>query len=82
MKLKQLRMTRQDWGDFKDQVTGSITFEGLNGEVTMHLSPENCQKILIVCAAQLTEQSHKLATALADETYASVVALPKPTQSI
>ena len=67
MELESLRMSKEEWGDNKGKVLGTIGFKGPIGKIELMLSESDCKAILRLCAARLVEQSRELATSMTAE---------------
>ena len=66
MKLRTLNLRREVWGEHKDQVIGTISFDDPKGEITLNLKPGDCDAILQICAERLAEQTLQLAHEMSD----------------
>lgn len=60
MKLKSLYLST----DYNEIISGSITFSGSKGEVSLKLTPDHCQSILAICADALVDQAKEAAADL------------------
>ncbi len=59
MRLKKLRIEREEWGQHKDQLRGKIEFSGELGEITLVLNDDQLNRIFQVCADSLVSTAQE-----------------------
>lgn len=64
MKLKQLEIELQGWGEFKGRYVGKVSYEGEAGSVCMTLPPEVSEVVLAAVGKQMVALTAKTATNL------------------
>ncbi len=64
MQLKQLQITRSEWGADKGKLSGAVKFMGPHGQVKLPLDEQLSQDILKICADGVVRASQQIATEL------------------
>ncbi len=59
MRLKKLRIEREEWGQHKGQLRGKIEFSGELGEITLVLNDDQLDRIFQVCADSLVTSAQE-----------------------
>jgi hypothetical protein len=73
MKFKQMYLNvNERWQPQPGSISGSITFEGDNGDIKINVSQAAGERILALVAEGMIEETRKLATAMQSEIMSSV----------
>ena len=64
MKLNTLKIERERWGKNEGKFTGSIKFDNELGEISVNLSPEQCDKLFAVIAEGIIDTAKEAANEL------------------
>lgn len=72
MKLKELNIELQQWGEFQGQYLGKVSFEGQEGAATVNVGPEVSNLILATIGEQLASLTRKNAENLTESILSSV----------
>ena len=64
MELEALYLRKEQYGENKGKMTGSIEFASNGGKITLVLTSDNSREILRICADRLVEQSREVALQL------------------
>ena len=66
MILKQLSITRQQWGDNKGKLIGSVTFIDTKIETSIILSEIIAEKVLQLLSGQLVDNAKEISNSLSN----------------
>lgn len=77
MKLTDLKIELNRWGDDKGQYKGTAVFEGGNGEVRLKLTPEMVDKIFLIAADAIIDQAREAARAMTSQVIEQKVEIQK-----
>ncbi len=72
MQLKSLTLTRQQWGEFIGQVTGTVEFESPAAKIALVITPAMASKLLAVVGEALVQVSKEAAESLQCDVIESV----------
>ncbi len=72
MKLKELNIELQTYGELKGQYVGKVEYEDNSGKVVMNLDPEISAALLGFIGPVITKFSHKAALAVEANIFQSV----------
>lgn len=64
MVLTDLRIELNAYGEYKGKYTGRAKFAGANGDVTVNLNEEHCEKIFLTCADAVLNTAKEAASYL------------------
>ncbi len=64
MQLRMVHLARNNYGDDKGLLKGSVEVTTLAGEIKLHLDEEKAEKILALIADQLVENTQEIAQSI------------------
>ena len=67
MKLNNLRIERETYGERKGQLRGKVGFSGPIGEISIIITDEQMDRILQVCADSLAETAREAGSLMTSE---------------
>jgi len=78
MQLNRLTVIRQEYGNEKGKLRGSIEFAGPHGKVEIPLDERLSQEVVRLCSDGIVRISRQVAEELTADVVEGVVALPSP----
>jgi hypothetical protein len=72
--LKNLSISRIEWGEEKGRLRGKIGYDGENGTVELSLSAKDCENLLPLIAQSIVNSSREIAEQLTQEAMQSIPA--------
>lgn len=74
MKLLNLSISRHEWGEEKGKFSGSATFTGDTGKITLNLNDHHIEQMLLVCADGIVDVAKAAARMFVQEALAGTEA--------